>query len=234
MYGISNSGKAVYGASSAGQGVYAQSSTGRAFEGHTNGGIGAYVTNTSGNGGDFGGSYAGLIGRSNTFPLVITNASGGNLFYIDGNGNVYYHGSLSHFASPGGSPIVTSYAQSTTPSIEETGTARLAFGQANVAFSASFARSINASRVYQVFLTPGGDTRGLYVATKYTGGFTVKEMQGGRSNIPFDYHVYAVTGPSSAAQSAPSFGEPRVMPVQPAAVPAITAPRTPAVQRPPE
>jgi hypothetical protein len=97
--------------------------------------------------------------------------------------------------------------------------------------SPSIARRISANRGYQVFLTPGGDTRGLYVAAKYTGGFTVREMQGGRSNIPFDYHVYATTA-APAAQSA--VNGPRALPLQPGPLPAVAAPRPPAVQRPPE
>jgi hypothetical protein len=229
LYGTSN-GKGIYGITAAGQAVYAQSVTGRAFEGHTNSGLGLYVTNGSGNGGDVAGSYIGIVGRSNTFPLVATDAAGNNLFWIDGNGNLNYTGSLVKHSGVFGSAAATSAVQSATLPVEETGTARLTFGQANVYLSPSVARSVNVNRGYQVFITPGGETRGLYVANKYSGGFTVREMYGGRSNITFDYHVYAASSAPTAATATNS--APRAMPVQPGAVPAVAAPRAPQVERP--
>lgn len=231
-YGITSTGKGVFGTSGSGQAVYASSSTGRAFEGHTASGLGLYVTNASGNGGDIAGSYVGVVARSNTFPLVVTNASGTNLFYVDGAGNVYYHGTLNHFASINGAPTVTAYAQSTAPAVEETGTARLVFGQATVPLSANFARSVDPRRGYQVFLTPGGETRGLYVLAKYAGGFMVREMGGGRGTLAFDYHVYASSAPTAAAAvqsvAAPqALALPQSAPVQPIIVPRPATPSIP-------
>ena len=84
-----------------------------------------------------------------------------------------------------------SATRTTSPAIEDTGTAHLVYGSANVYLSPSFARSIDPRYGYQVFLTPGGDTRGLYVAGKYARGFTVREVQGGRSSFNFDYQVSA-------------------------------------------
>lgn len=212
VYGTAGNGKGVFGSSGSGQAVFAQSSTGRAFEGHTSSGLGLYITNGSGNGGDIAGSYAGLIARSDTFPLVLTTSTGANLFYVDGAGNVFYHGQLGHFANIGGATVVTSYTQSTAPAMEETGTARLVFGQATVPLSASFARTADLRRGYQVFLTPGGDTRGLYVAAKYAGGFTVREVASGRGTLYFDYHVYA-SAPTTLAPQAVT-APPRAVPLQ--------------------
>jgi hypothetical protein len=42
-----------------------------------------------------------------------------------------------------------------------------------------------------VFLTPNGDCKGLYVASKTAGGFEVRELGGGTSNISFDYRIVA-------------------------------------------
>ena len=54
---------------------------------------------------------------------------------------------------------------------------------------------------YQVFLTPDGDVRGpLYVSQKFAGGFTVREAQGGRSSIFFDYRIVAHRAGSSDAR----------------------------------
>ena len=46
---------------------------------------------------------------------------------------------------------------------------------------------------YQVMLTPDGDTRGLYVASKTATAFVVREVEGGRGSFDFDYHIYATT-----------------------------------------
>jgi hypothetical protein len=45
----------------------------------------------------------------------------------------------------------------------------------------------------QVMITPDGDTRGLYVASKTATAFVVREVQGGRGSFAFDYHIYATT-----------------------------------------
>ena len=66
------------------------------------------------------------------------------------------------------------------------GTRRMA---TNVRFDADFVSTLDFSSGYQVFLTPSGDNRGLYVASKYQAGFVVRESEGGRSTITFDYRV---------------------------------------------
>lgn len=75
--------------------------------------------------------------------------------------------------------------------MEDTGTARLVDGEGAVRFDSAFASAIDANRGYQVFLTPDGDTRGLYFAAKYTGGFVVREVERGRSSLGFDYRIVA-------------------------------------------
>ncbi len=71
---------------------------------------------------------------------------------------------------------------------EDVGTARLANGRAHVELDPTFAETI-AGKEYQVFLTPEGDCKGLYVASKSAGGFEVRELQAGTSAIAFDWRV---------------------------------------------
>jgi hypothetical protein len=93
---------------------------------------------------------------------------------------------------------VTAYeTKSTQPRIEDTGTAQLVAGSAVVQLDPAFAQSIDMSSPYRVFLTPNGDTRGLYVAQKTAAGFVVRETQGGRGSFSFDYRILA----SAAGQS---------------------------------
>src|SRR5665213_1150433 len=53
--------------------------------------------NETGNASEFTGLYIGLLGRSDQYPLVLTNEKGENLMYVDSAGNIYYHGTLTKF-----------------------------------------------------------------------------------------------------------------------------------------
>ena len=82
-------------------------------------------------------------------------------------------------------------SESTSATIEDFGTARIVRGIANVQIEATFASTIDRSDSYYVFLTPLGDTRGLYVSLKTPSGFQVRETEGGHSNLGFDYRIVA-------------------------------------------
>jgi hypothetical protein len=63
-------------------------------------------------------------------------------------------------------------------------------GRAFVAIDAALADVIDRRGGYDVFVTPEGDTEGLYVV-KGAGGFVVREQEGGRSTLPFYYRIAA-------------------------------------------
>ena len=225
VYAAAN-GTGVFGSSSSGTAVSASSSTGYGVQSHTGGHVAVYATNSNGNGEDVTGTYIGLVARATSFPIVATDPNGNNLFYVDGSGNVFYHGGISHFARVLGGGSATAYsAASTRPSIEDTGTAHLVSGRASVLLDPTFARAIDRGHAYQVFLTPGGDTRGLYVASKGASAFVVREVQGGRGTFDFDYHIYA-TALGAAGQhmtlaqpNAPVVHQPAPAVVQPPQIP---------------
>ncbi len=153
-----------------------------------------YATNSGADGADITGGYIGIIGRAPTslYPLVLTDSNGNDEFFVDGSGDVYYNGTLNAFLRTRDGRKVASYgATGTKPTIEDTGTAHLVNGQAAVALDHTFALSIDPRVTYQVFLTPGGDTRGLFVATKTPSGFMVRETQNGHSTLSFDYRIIA-------------------------------------------
>jgi hypothetical protein len=183
-----------------GTALYGSASTGFGLVAVTGGGTGGipaiYGKNAAGNGADISGSY-GVIGRSPAtgFPLVLTDSSGeNNLFYVDGSGNVSYRGGLFKLMATKTRGQAVAYGTtSATPTIEDTGTAQLVNGSATVPLDATFAQTIDPQRTYQVMITPDGDTRGLYVASKTATGFVVREVQGGRGSFAFDYHIYATT-----------------------------------------
>ena len=73
---------------------------------------------------------------------------------------------------------------------EDFGEASLDHGRLRVSLDADFASAIDTGK-YHVFLTPYGDSNGLYVSHRDRLGFEVREHQGGTNNITFSYRVVA-------------------------------------------
>ena len=71
---------------------------------------------------------------------------------------------------------------------EDFGSARLVHGVAEVALDPDFVRMLSTAG-YQVFFTPKGDCKGLYIARETSTSFEVHELGGGRSTLEFDYRV---------------------------------------------
>ena len=89
-----------------------------------------------------------------------------------------------------GQHVLTYATESATATIEDVGTARMSNGVANVQIDSAFA-SVMDGKWYYVFLTPLGDTRGLYVSMKSASGFQVRENEGCRSRVGVDYRIVA-------------------------------------------
>jgi hypothetical protein len=126
-------------------------------------------------------------------PLTLNNSDTGNLiFYVSNTGSVGYAGTLGSFARGVGGATIQSYSAKTAiPIVEDFGTAQLASGAASVALDPTFAASIDQRAGYRVFLTPNGDTHGLYTASKTPSGFVVRETGGGHGTLSFDYRIVA-------------------------------------------
>jgi hypothetical protein len=77
------------------------------------------------------------------------------------------------------------------PTLEDTGEARLIAGSATVRLDPAFANAIDPRQGYVVLITPEGDTRGLFFASRTPGAFHVRETLGGRSSIAFGYRIVA-------------------------------------------
>ena len=192
LYGLSQSGAGAFGGSNSSIGVYANSNedTGvfataprRGVWGRTATGIGVFgqVTNVGG--------FA-VYGAAPTAPDTWAG-------YFEGN--VFVSGGLAQ----GGSGPVTSLAQgrdgsprtlysvdSAEPLVEDVGEGTLVGGKAQIKLDPELAAVVDGA-AYQVFLTPEGDCKGLYVTGKTLGGFEVYELQGGTSSLPFGYRVVA-------------------------------------------
>lgn len=74
---------------------------------------------------------------------------------------------------------------------EDFGSGTLNNGAATVTLEPTFAQTVNTGTEYHVFLTPNGDSKGLYVSQKTPTSFEVREQGSGTSNIAFDYRIVA-------------------------------------------
>jgi hypothetical protein len=74
---------------------------------------------------------------------------------------------------------------------EDFGSGQLSNGTATVSLEPTFRQTVNTDTDYHVFLTPSGDSHGLYVAQKTPTSFEVREQGGGTSSIAFDYRIVA-------------------------------------------
>jgi hypothetical protein len=88
--------------------------------------------------------------------------------------------------------IVFKCVESPKVTVEDWGIAELKNGKAFVGFSEEFVALMSEKAEYAVFLTPEGECNGLYVSKKEFYGFEVKELNNGKSNIRFSWHVKAI------------------------------------------
>jgi hypothetical protein len=203
IYATDNAGVAIYATSTSGAGVSAFSTSDLGVFGNSENDRGVYGYSVNGTGGafeNFNGNYAALYAQADypgAYPLEAYNNDTEGYFEVDGYGDGYFSGTVyaAGFVDPlrarGGRRLGAYGAESTRATIEDIGTARLVQGQDAVRFDPTFASAIDPRQGYQVFVTPNGDTHGLYVAAKDDGGFVVRENQRGRSTVTFDYRVVA-------------------------------------------
>jgi hypothetical protein len=206
-------GVGVLGMSSISTGVRGESNSAGASDGNGVYGIVHHVGQTQVTAGVFGDSDAsyGVIGRTtaagysgctgiattpNTAAFAGGAGSGAYAAYFSGatvvQGDFTVVGGQKNAAvrHTDGSYRLLHCVESPEPWFEDFGTAKLANGKAEVRLDADFAAVVDASD-YLVFLTPEGDSRGLYITNKIAGGFAVREQQGGTSSLSFSWRVVA-------------------------------------------
>lgn len=76
---------------------------------------------------------------------------------------------------------------------QDYGIGQLVNGEANIALDPILKKSlhIDSKHPLKVFVTLEGDCNGVYVTNKSADGFTVKELQNGKSNVPFSWQIVA-------------------------------------------
>ena len=73
--------------------------------------------------------------------------------------------------------------------MEDFGSGSLSGGSVTVTIDAAFAETVSRDASYKVFLTPNGESKGLYVINKTATSFEVREAGGGTASIGFDYRI---------------------------------------------
>ncbi|MCX6292141.1 MAG: hypothetical protein NT126_10295, partial [Bacteroidetes bacterium] len=111
-------------------------------------------------------------------------------------GNYFQYGA----AKSGGSMVKNQNGEIKALTAEETtaewvsdyNTSQLANGETTISIEPEYLSTVNTVQyTYMVFIQPEGDCKGLFVSNKTSTTFTVKELQGGTSNISFGYKVMA-------------------------------------------
>jgi hypothetical protein len=210
----------VYAASNSGDGLYAITN---ASGGSGAGYAGVYGLSSSANGvlGEISSKNPGYVGveaiddGTNGDPFLAFDLSTDDGCAVDPYGNLTCSGTIAgakvqvRQRNSSGRRVLSYSSQSASATIEDVGTGRMYDGVANVQITPDFA-SVMDGKWYYVFLTPLGDTRGLYVSMKTASGFQVRETERGRHSLEFDYRI--VAHPLGAANdrlpAAPSMNRP--------------------------
>jgi hypothetical protein len=152
----------------------------------------------------FGGTFYNNTASGEFLPALYASNSGtGDIFTaqsgtttsactIDQNANLYCDGKIAEFSATPDSRTLTTYSvQAAENWYEDAGSGQLQAGSTHIALDPNFGATVNTGVEYHVFLTPDGDCKGLYVSAKSNGGFDVRELGGGTSNISFEYRIMA-------------------------------------------
>jgi hypothetical protein len=133
----------------------------------------------------------GIAGSASALAAHFAGAGGG-FCNIDYAGNFGCTGSKSAVVPLHDGRHVALYAVEAPENwFEDFGGGQLKAGTTIVLLDPQFADTVNSSVDYHVFVTPNGECHGLYVTAKTANSFEVRELNGGRSNISFDYRIVA-------------------------------------------
>ncbi len=122
------------------------------------------------------------------------SASGGNPFEACGTAGCFQvngsgQGSHTLPSRDAGPKLVAFSAEASRAQIEDVGYGHITGGRGFIQFDRALKNAIDLRAGYHVFLTADGDNRGLFVASKTSEGFSVREAQAGTSTLEFEYRL---------------------------------------------
>jgi len=192
VFGWSMDYTGVWGSSANGNGVYGEGyGQGQGIVGYSSGSAGVYGYGYDGVHG-YGESGSGLYGESPYYGVYGYSDPAGGGIAVYAEGNFAATGTKSAVVPLPDNRVVSLYAvESPENWFEDFGSGQLQNGEAEITLDPTFAETVNTESKYHVFLTPNGDSQGLYIARKSPAGFEVREQRGGKSDIAFDYRIVA-------------------------------------------
>jgi len=134
-----------------------------------------------------------LNGATGLFKSVMVTSPDGGACGMGSGGSLSCTGPIKGLVSSGagGHTVETYSMQSPESWMEDFGSGTLRNGAAVVSIDPAFAETVTADAGYHVFLTPNGDSKGLYVTAKSATSFEVHESGGGAASLSFDYRIVA-------------------------------------------
>jgi hypothetical protein len=176
---LSTAESGLTGVSKTAAGITAQSESGRGCEAYSTSSFGAYFETHS--------AGAAALMLVNSAAVSVGSGAGG-LFL---NGSWVVQNGLKLAAVKTSRGMTRLYClEATVALFEDLGVVRLVNGRARVDLDPLFAEAIETGS-YHVFLTPRGETGGVYVAAQDPGGFEVRAVQTAPGTVDVDYRVVA-------------------------------------------
>lgn len=131
---------------------------------------------------------------NNAVGPSFSSGSPGGSCGIDQGGNLNCTGSKNTVVLLDGGKRIVAMSAIEAPQnwFEDAGSAHLVSGAAVVSLDSDYLQTVNTEREYQVFLTPYGDCKGLYVANRTANSFEVHELGGGTASLSFGYRIMAL------------------------------------------
>jgi len=152
-------------------------------------------------------NYAGVFENESSSGFATLNAialsSSSSPFFaqgLSGSCNIDNHGNLNCTGTKnavvpiygGKRKVAMSAIESPQNWFEDAGSAELVNGSVVVTLDPDFIETVNTALDYKVFPVPNGDCKGLYVTKKTATSFEVRELNGGRDSVRFDYRIMAL------------------------------------------
>lgn len=137
---------------------------------------------TTGGRARFAGRFIGPVQVEGHHQVLLDQIVYGNLVVLGRKSAAVSH--------PDGSQRLLYSIESPESWFEDFGEGKLTNGRAEVILDPDFAAVIKTGK-YHVFVTPYGNSNGLYVTHRSSKGFRVQEQNGGNSNVRFSYRVVA-------------------------------------------
>jgi len=155
-------------------------------------GIGGFFENNSSGFGIF--ALEALANNPEGEVFAAYNAATGGICQVDNIADFTCTGQIGASVPLDGGErqVAVSAIQSPKNWFEDAGEAQLSNGRAVVTLDSDFTQTVNTNEKYEVFLTPYGDCKGLYVTNRTANSFEVHELDGGGANVSFGFRIMAL------------------------------------------